>query len=126
MRDALVPKKAANLGEVIMRISDWENKITELERLDPMYKLQPMMKTALITEICPGEVKDMIFQNMDGATQPTYQAIRDKVISWVSNRVDNNYAVSMDVGALTDEFRVEWPREDYDWHPCEMEVNMMG
>ena len=65
-----------------------ENKVTALEKLDPMCKLQPMMKTALITEICPEKVKDMIYQNMDGTIQPTYQAIRDKVIPWVSNRVD--------------------------------------
>ena len=118
MRDALVPKKAANLGEIIVRISEWESKVSELEKLDPMYKLQPMMNTALITEICPEEVKDMIYQNMDGTTQPTYQAIRDKVISWVSNRVDNNYAVQMDIGHLTDEWGVEWSYEDC--QPCGM------
>ena len=38
VKDALVPKKAAYLGEVIIRITDWENKLIELEKLDPNYK----------------------------------------------------------------------------------------
>ena len=84
IREALVPKKANFLGEVVMKISEWENRVTALEKLDPLYKLQPMMKVALLTEMCPEEIRDLIFQNMDTNGSTTdYRNIRDKVISWV-------------------------------------------
>ena len=73
-----------------------------------------MVKIALITEICPEEVKDLIFQNMDvkrSDDKDLYKMTRDKIISCVSNRVDSSYAVSMDIGALAEDYNWE---EEYD------------
>ena len=130
LREALVPKKATTISEVIMKITEWENKVTELETMEALYKFQPMVKVALLTEICPDDVKDLIFQNMDikNSEDPDlYKTIRDKIISWVSNRVESNYAVSIDLGALSEDNN--WEEEyaqysQYDhYNPCEVQVN---
>ena len=122
IREALVPKRAGHIGETILKISEWECKVSELEKLESSYALQPMMKLTFLTEICPEEIKDMIYQyqNIDANTQDPnlYKTIKDKGTSWVSNRVDSNQATSMDIGALTDEWGVEWDTEAYDCQPC--------
>ena len=65
LKEALVPRKAATISEVILKITEWENKVADLEKMEENYKFQPMIKIALLTEICPEEIKDLIFQNMD-------------------------------------------------------------
>ena len=60
IRDALVPKKAATIDEVIIRISEWETHLAELQKTDQTLILKPLFKVALLTEICPGEIRDLI------------------------------------------------------------------
>ena len=84
LKEALVPRKAATISEVILKITEWENKVADSEKMEANYKFQPMIKIALLTEICPEEVKDLIFQNMDvkrSDDKDQYKTIRDKIIS---------------------------------------------
>ena len=45
--------------------------------MEENYKFQPMMKIALLTEICPDEIKDLIFQNMDVKKRTGQRHIQD-------------------------------------------------
>ena len=70
-----------------------------------------MIKMAAMTELCTDEIRDMIFQNVDnteGDAEKSYKTMRDKIVSWVSNRVAaRNEAVPMDVGTVEDEKDLE-------------------
>ena len=93
-----------------------------LRKSDATFYLKPVLKVALLTEICPVEIRDIIFQNIDAhADSPDmYSIIRDEVISWVSNRVASNGAARMDIGCVVQQHQNE---EDYE---NQYDINMMG
>ena len=53
IRNAMVPKKAKNVDEAIMKISEWETNMAALQKSDSTLILKPVFKVALLTEICP-------------------------------------------------------------------------
>ena len=57
------------MQEVIIKICEWETNLRELEKHESAQVLNPMIKVALLTEICPGEIRDILFQNME-STKP--------------------------------------------------------
>jgi ribosomal protein L15 len=102
-REAVNPKQARETHEIIGALAKWENGVKELERTESVV-LPEMIKMAAMTEICTEEIRDMIFQNVDGGREMTkelYTEIKDKVISWVSNRVaSRTEATPMDIGGI--------------------------
>ena len=100
-RDATNPKQAKNTEEIIGALAKWEGDVQDLQRSENLV-LPPMIKMAAMTEICTDEIRDMIFQNVDntdGDPEKSYKIMRDKIVSWVSNRVAaRNEVVPMDVG----------------------------
>ena len=105
-REAVNPKQVKDTNDIMGRIAKWENSVKELERTEQEV-VPNMIKMAALTEICTGEIRDMIYQNVD--TTKTYETMREKVVSWVSNRVASGVLnVPMDVDNL------EW-EEDEEW-----------
>ena len=128
-KEAILPSPAKSLTEVITKISEWENKVNDLKSMEGK-DLDPMIRLATLTEICTSDIKDMIFQQIgtvkkldDMTAGQTYKDIREKVISWVSNRVAASSSVTMNIGNVQAEEEC-YPCDDgYDY----LDVNaMMG
>jgi hypothetical protein len=105
-RECLNPAQEVDSGAFLGKMARWENGMKELERTEGE-KIPAMIKLAALTEMCPEDVRDMIFQNVDlGAggkvTEELFTTIKEKVISWVSNRVaaTRSDAVPMDIGGI--------------------------
>ena len=103
-REAVNPTQAKETSDIVGAITRWESAMKELERTE-QEKIPEMIKLAALTQICTGDVRDMIYQNVD--TTKTYEAMREKVVSWVSNRVASGVqSVPMDIG------EIDWQEEE--------------
>ena len=109
-RDATNPKQAKSTEDIIGAMAKWEGNVQELQKSESLI-LPSMIKMAAMTELCTDETRDTIFQNVDnteGDAEKSYKTMRDKIVSWVSNRVAaRNEAVPMDVGTVEDEKDLE-------------------
>ena len=101
-RAALIPKQVSHVKDVMAALVSWEAGVRELERTEG-HRIDEMAKLAALTEICPEEVRDLIFQHSEDGT--SFTLIRDKVIGWVSNKV----SVPVSTNPISN---VE------DWNPC--------
>ena len=116
-REAVNPKQAKEMNDIVGMIAKWENAVKELERTE-QEKVPNMIKMAALTEICTGDIRDMIYQNVD--TTKTYEAMKEKVVSWVSNRVASGVlSVPMDVDGLG------WSEED-EWNEWSVDAVTAG
>ena len=105
-REAVNPTQAKETSDIVGAITRWESAMRELERTE-QEKVPEMIKLAALTEICTGDIRDMIYQNVD--TTKTYEAMREKVVSWVSNRVaSGSQSVPMDIGEVGWQEEEEW------------------
>ena len=84
------------LSEVVGLIAKWELERTEGVRLPDMVKM------AALTELCPPDMRNLIFQTVDSSL--TFDTMEEKVISWASNKVGSrkDMPVPMDIGRLED------------------------
>ena len=144
-KEAIMPKTATNPGEIISRINEWESKVKELQKEEGV-TLDPMIMLATLTEITTPDIRDMIYQQGDGlfkdkdptAMKAAFDDIREKIISWTSNRIASS-SVDMHIGNLQQwELRAN-PWDAHPWEePCQpchsveteycsdYEINMMG
>ena len=102
--DAIIPRSASHPGEIIGRIIEWAAKVKELAKEESI-TIDPMIMMATLTEICTPDIRDMIYQqgdeifkNREKSDMTAYKTIKDKIISWTSNRVAS--AAQMDIGNL--------------------------
>ena len=54
------PVSAEDLSELVGVIARWETKWKELERTEGV-RLPDMVKMAALTELCPPDIRDLIF-----------------------------------------------------------------
>jgi hypothetical protein len=111
-REATLPKQVET-KDLVGAIAKWESGVKALEREEGV--LPDMVKLAALTEICPAEIRDMIYQNCEvghGGRVP-YLEIKEKVVSWIGNRMAaaNGGATPMDVGCVDKE---HWGEEEVD------------
>ena len=104
-REASNPAPATHISEVLSNIAKWEGKVQALAKTNAQKKMDPMLKLAALTEICTPELKDFIFQNMDeykmgteDGIETAFKSIKEKIISWVSNRLSAAKSVGLNVG----------------------------
>ena len=102
-QEAVVPKRASAVTEIIGRITEWENKLNDLRKTEEK-EIDPMIKLAALTEICTPEIRDMIYHQVntadkldDQAAHQIFTEVKQKIISWVSNRIASN-SVTLDIG----------------------------
>ena len=86
IKEAINPNKATTVHEVISRINEWESKLVEADRLEGNAgALHATIKLSILTEICPPEVKQMIFTivktEKTKTSDETYKDIRDQIMS---------------------------------------------
>ena len=82
LREVINPKQLLALG-LIAGIAAWEAKLHDVERIGE--KLSETIKLAGLTELCPPEVREMVFQNL--GENSTYKTMKEKIVSWLSNKV---------------------------------------
>ena len=71
------PVSAIDLSEVVGVIARWETKWKELERTEGV-RLPDMVKMAALTELCPPDIRDLIFQTVDSGLK--FDTMKEKVI----------------------------------------------
>ncbi len=114
MIDAVTPPKVKHLAQLATAIERWELKVYQLER-EHGEKMSSKLKTAVLTGMCPQDIQDVVFQNMEANTE--YATIRDKIRNLVANRVMTaSMPVPMDIGEVEaegywDAFGGWWPME---------------
>ena len=65
-REVMHPRKTTDLNNLISAIMEWEDKWAKMEKdYSKEIKLPPMCKMAALMDVCPEEVQDVIYQNMD-------------------------------------------------------------
>ena len=105
-RDATLPKQV-EAKDLVGAIAKWESGVKALERMEGE-QLPNMVKMAALTEICPMEIRDMVYQNLDNGYN--FDTIKEKIVSWVGNRMAAMSGPSpMDVGCVD---REEWWQEE--------------
>lgn len=96
-KEAMHPKPVKNLNQLISHVVEWEDKWNAMakEHKDP---LPVIWKMAALMELCPVEVQDMVYQNVDEFKED-YDKLKQKIITWASNKVASE-GVPMDIGGL--------------------------
>ena len=84
------------------------------EHKDP---LPVIWKMAALMELCPLEVQDMIYQNVDQVNED-YDELKQKIVTWTSNKVANE-GVPRDIG------RVGW-LDNHDHDHDDYEISAIG
>ena len=120
-REVMNPVSAKDLSEVVGVIARWETQWKELERTEGV-RLPDMVKMAALTELCPPDIRDLIFQTVDSGL--TFDTMKEKVISWASNKVASRkeMPVPMDIGRLKDVQDWDDQTQEEEWH----EVGAVG
>ena len=105
-KEAMHPKPVKDMNALISQIVEWEDRWNRMakEHKDP---LPVIWKMAALMELCPTEVQDMIYQNVDEVSED-YNKLKQKIITWVSNKVASD-GVPMDIGRVENE-----EYDDYD------------
>ena len=96
-REAMHPKPVKDMEALISHIVEWEDRWNRMakEHKDP---LPVIWKMAALMELCPPEVQDMIYQNVDEVNED-YDKLKQKIVTWTSNKVANE-GVPMDIGRV--------------------------
>ena len=95
------PRKTTDLSNLISANVEWGDKWANMEKdYSKEIELPPMWKMAALMEVCPEEVQDVIYQNMDEVHED-YERTRQTLFTWVSNKVAARVGpVSVDVGKV--------------------------
>ena len=103
-KDAMNPKPCESIRDVISKISEWESKVADLYRTEGR-RIDSMVKLAALSEICTPKLRDLVYQQIDTVNlnseeeiDKTYATVKEKVISWESNRVSSNMYTDMKIG----------------------------
>jgi hypothetical protein len=88
------PKKVKEVRFLASAIEDWEVKVKGLGAEHDI-TVDPKIKTAVLTSMCPEEVQNLIFQWHD--TKTTFEELRDKVVALSQNRAGEAKPKPMEV-----------------------------
>ena len=99
-KEAMHPKPVKDMNSLISHVVEWEDRWNRMakEHRNPM---PVIWKMAALMELCPPEVQDMIYQNVDEVNED-YDKLKQKIITWASNKVESD-GVPMDVGKVENE-----------------------
>ena len=115
-REAMHPKPVKDMDALTSPIVEWEDRWNRMakEHKDP----RPVIwKMAALMDLCPPEVQDMIYQNVDEVKED-YDKLKQKIVTWTTNKVANE-GVPMDTG------RVGW-HDDHDHDHDDFEISAIG
>ena len=96
-KEAMHPKPVKDLGTLISQIVEWEDRWNRMAK-EHNTPSPVIWKMAALMELCPMEVQDMIYQNVDEVNED-YDKLKQKIVAWASNKVANE-GVPMDIGRV--------------------------
>ena len=99
--------KQVSMDEVVGEVGKWDGKVRELEAVEGE-KIPDKFKLAALTEMCPEEVRDLIYTHADAAGG--YRAMREMVVGWVVNKVASRKG--MMVGCVGEGQICDWGGND--------------
>ena len=102
VRPAVV-KDIRLLGKVM---EEWEMKVAALER-DFGEKLSEQIKLAITLGMVQRDIQDLIYQGCEGSQPLKYVEVKDKIKRIISNMVQMNMPMPMDIGAIGGQFKEE-------------------
>ena len=74
-----------------------------MEKESSTMQIPIVWKMATFLELCPDEVQDVIFQNIEEIGED-YNKLKNRVVSWVGNKVQSRLnPVPMDIGNVQDQ-----------------------
>ena len=96
-REALHPKAVHDLKQLISKVVEWEDKWARMAA-EHKETLPVIWKMAALMELCPPDVQDVVYQNVDGVSED-YDKLKQRILAWAANKVANSVGpVPMDVG----------------------------
>jgi hypothetical protein len=108
-KEAMHPKPVRDLGKLISTVVEWEDRWNAMAK-EHKGTLPVIWKMAALMELCPVEVQDMIYQNVDDVNED-YDKLKQKIITWTSNKISND-GVPMDIGKIG--FHQDQWQEEYE------------
>ena len=99
-REAMHPKSSRSVENLISDIVEWEDR---WEKMAKEYPAVPVLwKMAALMELCPNDVQDMVYQTIDDVHED-YEKLKQKIVSWTSNKVTRDGSVPMEIGEVDPE-----------------------
>ena len=96
-REALHPKAVHDLKQLISKVVEWEDKWARMAA-EHKETLPVIWKMAALMELCPPDVQEVVYQNVDGVSED-YDKLKQRILAWAANKVANSVGpVPMDVG----------------------------
>ena len=100
-REAMHPKVVTDIGSLISRIVNWEDKWARMAK-EHTGEPPALWKMAAFMELCPAEVQNIVYQSIDEVSED-YEKMKQRVASWVSNKVAQaSGPTPMDIGEVYD------------------------
>ena len=96
-REAMHPKSSRSIENLISDIVEWEDKWARMEKEYPTVPV--LWKMAALMELCPNDVQDMVYQTIDDVHED-YEKLKQKILSWVSNKTNRDGPVPMEIGEV--------------------------
>ena len=103
LKGVIYPPKIKDMGQLITGIMEWESRWRMMEKESSTMQIPIVWKMAAFLELCPDEVQDVIFQNIEEIGED-YNKLKNRVVSWVGNKVQSrSNPVPMDIGNVQDQ-----------------------
>ena len=119
--EILVPQKVQNEKDLGRAIDAWSVKAAKVAK-DHGDMLNPKLKIAIITAMCPNAMVELIYQDIKANTP--YEDFLKKVKVMAENKVAVQLAATpMDIGNVHGDYENRWSEDDL-W--ADHEVNWMG
>ena len=99
-KEAMHPKPVKDMNSLISHVVEWEDRWNRMAK-EHKNPLPVIWKMAALMELCPPEVQDVIYQNVDEINED-YDRLKQKIITWASNKVESD-GVPMDIGKVENE-----------------------
>ena len=109
------PEAGEGHGGALSHIVEWEDRWNRMAK-EHKDRLPVVWKMAALMELCPSEVQDMIYQNVE--VKEDYDKLKQKIVTWTSSKVAKE-GVPMDIG------RVGW-HDDHDHDHDDYEISAIG
>ena len=109
--EVTAPPKVKDLKDFDGYVMAWEAKTKKLKDLF-REELYNGMRVAIFTNMLPTSMQDHIYTSIDN--EATYETIRDKMRSWVSDKVVQSGPMPMDVGEMADGEEEPWEDTEVD------------
>ena len=99
LQEAIRPTQVKDIRVLGKAVEEWEIKCAALAQ-DHKEGLTERVKVAVLINMVPRDLQDMVYQSCLAGKELIYKEIRDKIMAVVSNRVQVSLPTPMDIGEV--------------------------